>query len=310
MTRRLVLILFSYLLFPLTVVFVGIDQFFDFGIMSQLPEVPEYWLWFNFIFNTPHVVATNLLVHSDDSWNEYKQRFLVGWAVVFTITMVAFYILRWKYFLYVYSLLTLKHIILQQFSLTYMVGMKRAWLNRVWMSTGLAIGLVIYWEVYKNYDINLPHSHVILTSLLVLFAFASIYLFSKSQGLNLKRMVAANSGMIVSSYFSFILGGGFLTVLAVRAVHDITGFVHYVEVFKTRRLENKSAGWYNFAYKILKSDWAASLGVPVLIVILMLVFIPQGREKMSLLMMMSLMHYYLESFTWKSGSSYRRQLKP
>ncbi len=276
--------------------------------LSYLPEAPEYWPLFNFIFNTPHVVASTLLITGSDSWKEYKLKF-IGSVILFSlITFFLFYKMNWTYFLTIYSVLTLKHVILQQFNLSHMFGIKKNILTLSWKIIGLMTALFIYWKVYKTNVWALDNLNQFLILCILIFSTLSIALFTKYEGSHAKKIIFANTMMVLLSYFAFVMGGEFFSVLCIRAVHDVTGFVHYVDVFKARREHGTSPSWYEFLYRIFKSDWMATLCAPILVVSLILTLIPHGPERMSLLMVLSLLHYYTESFTWKSDGVYRKYI--
>lgn len=308
MNQRLNLILYSYLIFPAALIAVSLNYGLGLNWNEQLPAVPEYWPAFNFIFNTPHVVASSLLIFGKDSWKEYKYKFIIAFGLLSFITYFFFYRIRWEYFLAIYSFFTLKHVILQQFNLTHLYGVKKNWLSSCWKILGLIIAMIIYWKVYKIDGFVLEDINQILLILIIGFSFLSSFMYAIYRQNEGRRMIIANGLMVILSYIAFVMDGEFFSVLCIRAVHDMTGFVHYVDVFKMRREKGVASSWYLTIYRFLKSDWGSTLIVPIGIVFLILTLIPHGPERMSLLMVLSLVHYYTESFTWKSDSPYRKYL--
>ena len=70
-------------------VIAGVDIIYSFGLKESLPIVPESILWFNLLFNFPHIVGSTLILTEPSYANFYWRKLLV----TFVLFSVAVFIL-------------------------------------------------------------------------------------------------------------------------------------------------------------------------------------------------------------------------
>jgi hypothetical protein len=294
-----------YFLVPLALVVVFLDFFLDFNLIYFLPKVPENILFFNFFFNIPHIVASNLLLLSSEVQAQYGRKIRIAFILSTLVTLVFHYHYRFQAFLYLHSLWTLKHVIMQQFNLSHAYGLEKTLKVLLWKLLGVLLGIIIYWEIYDLYNLKNKYFSLplLLNILCVLFCAVSVGLFVKYRNHSGSKYIFANSFLILTGYFLYLIGFGFISVLIIRVIHDCTSFIFYGSVYNGK-LQSESASRYLkilFKYLGLK---VTTLLPPVLLSVFILL-LPWKAEAYSFLMILSLMHYYSEGFTWKSGSVIR-----
>lgn len=301
------IILRFYLLIPLCLILVFIDLWFQFGIVNSLPRVPEAWLAFNFFFNLPHIVESNILLIDKEIFDSYGKKLSIALIMAIIVTFVFHYSLKWESFLYIHSLWTLKHVVMQQFNLSHGVGVRRSILTNAWKVFGMVLGVIIYWDIYDMFAWKLGPIHLnILNFSALIFALISIgmYLnYRKGQG---RDLVIGNSFLMLGGFIMYKMGAGFFAVLLIRVIHDSTGFVYYYRLNKGRREAGRSPVWYE-TLSSYTSDFFATIIIPILVVVT-LIMLPIRPEVRAIFMVLSIMHYFSEGFTWKQDSPYRKYL--
>lgn len=296
-----------YISIPVTFLLVSIDWLSGSHVVNALPHVPEAWLLFNFFFNLLHIVESNILLLDKEVLNVYGTR--LGYALLLgsIATLLLNYKLKWEVFLYLHTLWALKHIVLQQFNLSYGVGVKRTWLPLVWKVIGVICGVAVYWDVYDMFSLKFNETHrYLLNYLFYIFIFISgmmMWTYKKTKSF---PIVLGNSSLIIFGYLMYKMGAGFFSALLFRVIHDCTGFIYYHALNKGRRNAGVSPQWYNWLSKWI-TDWGVTLLLPLLIVgiIFALPFRPEAK---AFVIIISILHHYSESFTWKKDSPYRKYL--
>lgn len=296
-----------YFLVPLCFLFVCLDSWFNLGLTASLPKVPEAWLAFNFFFNLPHIVESNILLLDREIYESYGKKLSLALFLAIAMTLVFHYSFKWEVFLYIHSLWTLKHVVMQQFNLSHGAGVQRAFLTNLWKFFGMVVGVIIYWDIYDMFAWKLGPIHLDVLNLSALvFTLVSCGMYFSYRKMKGRDLVIGNSLLIFCGFVMYKMGAGFFSVLLIRVIHDCTGFVYYYRLNKGRREFGKSANWY-MALSKYSSDFFATIIVPILIVIL-LVSLPMRDEVRAIFMVLSIMHYFSEGFTWKKESPYRKYL--
>lgn len=296
-----------YILVPLCLLIVMMDHFYHLGIVSSLPKVPEAWLAFNFLFNLPHIVESNILLCDKEVFQTYKTKLVTALSLSVLATLIFHYYLRWEVFLYIHSFWTLKHVVLQQFNLSHATGVKKNNLALLWKILGMLVGIIIYWDIYEMFSWKIGEYHLNALNLFaILFLITSFLMYSVYKKSEARVMVLANSLLFFGGYVMYKLGAGFFSVLLIRVIHDCTGFVYYTALNRGRTKAHRSPKWY-VSLSSLITHVGATVLVPVCIVIL-LIALPFKAEVRSVFMVLSIMHYFTEGFTWKQGSPYRNYL--
>ena len=306
MNQLLLRVLKIYLLIPLAVAFLTLDSLGGFGILKLFPSVPEKLLLFNFFFNLPHIIASNLLLIDGEVYSQYGRKISIFFVASILVTLVFHYYFKTDVFIYLHSLWTLKHVIMQQFNLSHAYGMKKSVLTHVWKWLGVFAGLIVYWDIYDFYDFQkmLPFSSVASASLVLLFALTSVYLLISHRRDKSSLYIFANSSLILVSFIFYKLGAGFISVLLIRVIHDCTGFIFYQALNEGKFKAGKSSRFY----AVMTNNFGSIIGtvLPPILIVVFFFSLPFRKEVISLLMVLSLMHYFSEGFTWKTESPYRK----
>jgi hypothetical protein len=157
-------------------------------------------------------------------------------------------------------------------------------------------------------DVLIPFiSPSILLGVIALFI-AMIVMMKKSVP-EVRLYIFLVSILFVVSYFFVLSGYIFLSILAFRFVHDISAFAFYVNHDYNRNKDGKK----NWIYRSL-----ALIPLPVIIVtpLLAILFAYITRVATNgimigytIVILICMCHYYLESVMWKRNSLHRKHIK-
>lgn len=263
-----------------------------------LGKVPEKYLWFNLVFNLPHIAGSNVLIVDRSIWRKHTRALSLAllMALAFAAISQVYYI---KWFLWVHSVWTVKHVVFQQFNLVSKI-------NHFWSHTmkwsAFVIVLLIYWQVYDLSLIPLNYSLFIQNSSIVFLA-SVLFTFKSLKDEYSRKIFFGNAVLILGGVWLHYLGASFFSVLAVRMVHDMTAFRYYVSAVQGRFRQGLNPLWMKFC------STAFSTTVLYLFIVMsitpIIIFSLDKKIAGMIFMCMSIMHYYSEGFLWKKSGSLR-----
>jgi hypothetical protein len=194
----------------------------------------------------------------------------------------------------------------------------------LWLS--VAAGIFVYIGIFLHISLTIEQAKwiKIISSLLCIGLFAcTIYSQRYVKPGFGTLFMWANTFLVLASFYLYLQEYYFLAILVPRLVHDATAYLFYITHDYNRHHDSPE----NFLY-----HYTSRLNIPIIIVLpiisFALAFLIQaygnqvfrtitgvlfGYEiynfaTLGILGYLALMHYYTESFTWKTGSPYRQYI--
>lgn len=320
-------LLAMYLIVPLCALVYALDVVvFDHHLLRVLPKSPRSYFLLSILFGTPHIVASNLIFLTNrDYFQLYRRR-----ALLATLTIMAFFAIgslifsRAVMFVTV-STTTIIHVIKQQIGIGNMGARLSGWRFHLWGWSIIAASVMLYSAIFFPRAIS-PAVRSLINQALMGFAL----LIAGGALANQPRVATGtgtlflwgNTAMALVSLFFYSQGYHFFAVLGPRVIHDCTAFVFYVVHDRNRHFPTPQ----NWLYKVMRPlRISPVVTVPAIAVGLTLLqnyadnavigiakdlFDVQLRRPVSFIFVgyLSMMHYYMEAFTWKTASPYRRYI--
>ncbi|MCB1538421.1 MAG: hypothetical protein H6865_06975 [Rhodospirillales bacterium] len=305
-----------YAIIPLTLLLQLADHFMLGGrVRAMLPAQPESYLWYIFLFNLPHIMAS-LVTYADREYlRAYRWPLLrAGLVAVFAPALMAAVIGINAFFIFI-AFYTVYHVLMQQYGVSLMLmGRRPDLLFRIWRWVSILAAGMLYLDVYRPYAFQ-AYTHVtpqvlggILTLLALPFGLGFYVMARRAGAISVwsQAYYLASVAIVPVSCFDSFWGYPFMLVLIPRFVHDATAFAVYAVHDHNRNL----AARHNWLYRVL-----APLGVSPAILCLPLgvalawgltAYQDQSMTVMYALVVLMLMHYGLEGVMWKRGSPHRR----
>lgn len=323
------LLLGLYSIIPICLLLQLSDTLFLNGqLLANLPSSPSHFLLFQILFGTPHILASSILLSTN---NEYL-RFYKPKLIFMTVLIIAFFGIGSLFIPYIALYIitaswTVYHVLKQQ------IGVGRGvyhlpnslFYGLLWLSVGA--GISIYMGIFLHQTVDALQAEWIkftaaslCLGLLVMTVFCQRY----SDNHLGKTFLWANTILVVSSFYFYIQHYYFLAILMPRLVHDATAYIFYV-THDYNKHQQQPQNWLYQAAK--RCNVHVFLVLPLLSALLTLVlqiygdnvvsFITQTlfdvevRKAISLGLIgyLSLMHYYTEAFIWKHGSPLRQFIR-
>lgn len=320
------LLLSLYLIMPLCLLLYGLDiMVWKNYLLDNLPSKPTHFLLFQILFGTPHILASAVLLTTNNEYFQfYKQSLSWMTLAIIVIFGVGSLFIPYRVFYVAVAGWTVFHVLKQQHGVARGICKLPNWAfhSLLWLS--VAAGLLIYIGIFLHNSLEaetleqLKNVASILTTLLVLLAFYCQRFVPNMFG---KTFLWANVFLVVSSLYFYSEGYYFFAILIPRLVHDVTAYIFYVtHDFNKHSIEPKNA-FYRFAKR-----YSISIFVLLPISTFAAAFILQAYGDMAISWLtreifgheirkvvtlgiigyLSLMHYFSEAITWKSGSPYRQ----
>lgn len=301
-----------YAAVPLCLLAAIVDLAVFGGALRQvLPRTPDAILLYLIVFNLPHIVGSTLILADREYLAHYRHR-LLGPSIVIAAFVV------WgptvigpdAFAAFIYAI-TIWHAIGQQFGLAGMMAKtSRRWLH-LWKLSGFGAGAAVYFAIYAP---AATAGGTLTIAVGAIFAL-SLIVFTAATIIGARRAAAgygyiflwANYALVTAAAILFALGYPLLVILMARIVHDCTAFCFYVVHDHNRN----AAAPHNLIYRLF-----GNLRPPALLLcplLAMAIAFPLtwyyhvawvGWTVLGI----SLLHYYTEGFTWRSGAPHRRAI--
>lgn len=317
-----------YLCLPFCLLTILIDQvFFQQQLQQLLPHSPQTLFVFALFFGLPHIIASNaILLGNKDYLLHFKKNILAISIAILAFILVSQFVLPYALAYFLFSAITILHVLKQQFGLTRAVARLQGKTYQLWMWSGILAGIAIYTAVFmfkllSNEQLNLLTICACGLSLFFILQGALLYRTAKP-GLGRVYLVS-NTLLVPCSLAMYLMGYSFLTILCPRIIHDCTAFLIYINHDHNRRHNDTKSNLYRYADKLKLPTFVVLIAISVGLAYLLrwqgqhlstlsLGFISTEAALSIALMIkifLELMHYYMESVTWKAGSPYRRYVK-
>ncbi len=318
--RRLLLL---YLVIPIAVAMVAVDQLVLGGsLRAALPREPSHYLLFELFFGWPHIVASTIILATNAEYvAAYRRRLLVASAVVIAFFTVGYFTLPYNVLFFVAATATIVHVLKQQIGIGRGAARTSSRLYGAWGWAAIATGIVLYNALFL--DALDPYRPLLVPVAALLAAITVGLALRVHRGITSPlghSYLWANTALVVSSFLFYGTGYGLLAIAAPRVVHDTSAFAFYVVHDANKHgsgprnwLHRLAAGipggvyWVTPALAILVAYLLSEHGDALVHLLSrgMLAEAVPNPVSLGVLGYLGMMHYYYESFTWKSGSPYR-----
>ena len=321
---RLLLALYSII--PICLVLQLLDSLFWGGYLQEaLPSSPKHFLLFQVLFGTPHIIASTILTASN---TEYLKTYRVK-IITMTVALAVFFgigslVLSHRVLYILVASWTVYHVLKQQHGIARGVCKLSSWQFYLQLWLSIVAGILIYIGIFLNKSL-LPDQAELIRQVSAVFCAGlvagTLICHKTAPTLFGKTFLWSNTLMVLASFYLYVQQYYFLAILVPRLIHDATAYIFYVAHDYNRH----HAAPQNFIYRT-----AASLRINIFIVLPVLSFAlafmlqqygdyffnnmmqflfgVEIRKAITLVVLgyLALMHYYMESFTWKGDSPYRR----
>lgn len=300
-----------YVVVPMSVLVVAVDIFFFNQVFQPYLSLSLLYLpLYLFIFELPHIIAS-LTSFAD---KEYLAHYRHHIFLVLPVMIAVFSLISWLMLplaVVIYTCYTIYHVIRQQTGIALVFTKRRDWWHELWNYAGVVVGssgmlIIISREFYGG--VGLLPATVLLIGAVTVFTLVSMYILFRVDSTIARWYVLGVSVSVFVSFGFFILNYLFLAVFVLRFVHDVTAFMFYIVHDVNRNRETA----HNMVYRIFKQ-----FGIPIMVAvpvfaILVAVGIRAGTSPLSLgvfvVMMIGIVHYYLESVMWKRSAPHRARV--
>lgn len=305
------LFLYVYLIVPILLIIALADIFYFDSVLLPYSGINGLLLpLFIFIFNLPHILASFFSFFDREYVGYYKKHlfiYLPGLLIATGILLFYNYELGIAFFL----INDVWHGLRQKTGIALILGAKPGWLQNVWTFLPFLVTALIYIynivpDVYPDAVIPLI-SPVVFVGIILLFFTMLLKMYKSVPAVRLYIFLV--SCLFFVSYFFVLSGYIFFAILAFRFVHDISAFAFYINHDNNRNIDSKK----NIIYKIF-----SAIHVPTIVLTPVLAFafaylmrnLTNGIAiGYSIVILICMCHYYLESVMWKRGSPHRQQVK-
>ena len=317
MNLRLSYLLMLYAILPVAVVIALMDKlFWNHSVLVAIPFRPESWLILIYLFGMPHVVGGMQMFADSEYLQKYGWRMARIFAFFLALPVVLSYMLGEKAVFFVFVAMIVYHTIAQQLGLT-LAALKRGpdvyfyvW---KWSMFGLSviIYLMMYWTpmplVFMDESFRSPlmlMAAMLMTGVVV----SAGCLMWKNRGNGFGVFyVFANMVLIGTEFYLFSEGYYLFVVVVGRVIHEFTAWPIYMVHDHNRNV----AGGKNWIFGLFRG--VLPQGVLTLVVafgvgIALTYMLSSVPLLASVLVSLSLYHYYTESFLWRKESLLRRNV--
>jgi hypothetical protein len=305
------LFFYVYLILPILTGLVLLDIFyFDFAMKPYLGIETILLPLFVFIFNLPHIVASFFSFLDKEYVQHYRKHlFLYLPLVLIATTLILFenYLLG----LVIFLVSDIWHGVKQKVGIALILGARPGFLHTAWtwiafVTSAVAFVFIIRPSAFP--DAVLPYISPTLFIGTVLILLSMLLMIWKSVP-KVRWYIFAVSMLFLLSYFFILAGYVFFAILAFRFVHDVSAFAFYA----THDINRAKDGNKNWLYSLF-----SSVPLPVLILTPMLGLLFAYATRVltdgiaigyTIVILLSMSHYYLEAVMWRRGSPHRNNIK-
>jgi hypothetical protein len=310
-----------YCIIPACAAVVLIDMLLlDQELKSYLPSKPDDWLMWTVVFNTPHIIASFFSFADKEYYQFYKPRVLKALAA-FSIAVVLFTmifpavlpgalarILTIVFTGYVIAY-TMYHVLSQQLGVAIsMMKIRPGKLYNPFRWCASIAGAFLFAFAYVDGDLYFAGVRFgvlfeLLTAVSVAIACVLGYRLAKdSKNRKGTLFLYSNLVMLVAVYAFWELGYTIFVIMVPRFIHDITAYYIYAVHDHNRNLQTR----HNYIYRSF-SFLSPLILCPALAIVLTAV-LERNALFVAPLLIITLLHYYTESFIWRGDTPHRRQV--
>lgn len=306
-------LLLLYSVIPISALLIFIDQVFFFGSLQRnLPQSPEYLIWFTIFFVQPHVIASSMQFLDTNYLKSYRKKLLIALPIIIAGSYLVPKLIGMNVFMVLFGAYTVYHAIGQQFGITRMQLKKVDRNYHLWKWTGIFIASLIYTAIYPPQleKIDLVPILLSIGGLMFVpwmnFAGKLIQDTRNEEGVN---AIIANQTMILFSLVAMFSGYPFFAVLAPRIIHDLTAYSFYItHDYNRNKMESKN--WiFKITNKLKIPIFIATPLISVIIAFPITYYQEVSSIALYFVICTSIVHYYTEQLVWRKDTLHRAHIK-
>lgn len=308
-SRRVLLA--AYLVLPILLSIVFIDMFvLDYRLLPYLGVEALFSPFYVILFLLPHIIASFFSFLDREYVSYYKRHLFIYLPLLLTGTaLLLYYDFVWGLIFFLVN--DMWHGVRQQVGVGLILGARPGMMHRLWTFVSFFVGSLAYVYMVRPTafaDGLVPYiSPALFTGIALLIVIMLVQLYRSPA--QVRWYIFFVSILFVCCYFFILSDYIFFSILAFRAVHDITAFAFYI----THDYNRAKGGYRNYLYSRITSVprhiifLTPVLGVALAYVIRMVT--DQMMIGFSIVILICMSHFYLESVMWKRGSPHRQFVK-
>lgn len=300
-------LLWLYAIVPATVALVACDALvLGFAVRSWLPAHPDRLALYTLLFNFPHIVASHLSMLDGAYVRAYWRRALLGLLGLGAITLVCMRLGDVAVFLFAMCV-THFHIVGQQVGLTFaQLRTGGVWAGAWrWLSQATA-GLVLL-AVLEPFAWARGPMLLLATALFVPSTLVTAVLAWRAPDGRARAYLLSNQAMFLAMLGCAVGGYGALSIVMPRFVHDLSAFYVYVVHDTNHDREGHPNLLFRAASALRLPPAIVGPAVAVALAFVVERLLPE-LARLHVVYWLSGLHYFMESFVWKSGSPHRESV--
>lgn len=303
-----------YSAMPLSLVFIVADKAFLSGSVGEsLPLDPRAFVWFILIFMVPHIFASFFSFADSEYFNFYKSKLLRGAQIAVVLGLFIPALLGATVIpIVIFATYTMVHVFMQQSGISKSLMRNVASGHYYWQHMGIAIATTLYiYLLVPAEELRDVFENSALVKLLVVIAIIAYTILAsqiaKESKTRLGKVYFLGSHVIpILGIFYIAIGYPILALIVPRVIHDLTAYTYYI-THDSNRFKQKQT---NIIYKT-----TSRLKLPIFVanplISIALAFAIVQLNSSALLAVLTcvfFLHYYTESFIWKSDTMHRMQI--
>lgn len=302
---------YAYLILPLFIVTVLVDMFyFDFSLLPHLGVEALFSPFFIIIFLLPHIIASFFSFFNREYVRYYsKDLFIYLPLLLIGTALLLYYNFVWG--LLFFLLNDIWHGVRQQVGIGLILGAKPGIIHRLWTLVPFVTASIAYVYILRPSaypEVLVPYiSPALFVGILLIILITAVNMWVSPA--TVRWYIFAVSMLFICSYFFILTEYIFLSILAFRFVHDISAFAFYM----THDYNCAKSGYRNYFYSLIsRIPLHVMLLTPVLgvgIAYLIRVATAGLTIGYSIIILICMSHFYLESVMWKRGTPHRQFVK-
>jgi hypothetical protein len=305
------LLLSVYLILPALLGVVLVDYYVYDATLQPYMGVEALLLpVFLFVFNLPHIIASFFSFFDAEYVRHYRRHLFLYLPLVLVFTGL---LLWWDYRLGIAFFLIndVWHGVRQKVGIGLILGARPSPLFTAWtLVPFITTSLAILYFISPSSIPDWFHPYFIetLTVGALLIVWITVAMLMKAAP-KVRLYIFSVSALFLLSYYFIIMEYLFFAILAFRFVHDISAFAFYAVHDHNRNL-GKPKNWLYQLFGMVP------LSVIILTPVLGFLFAALIRNVTnglvigySIVVLIAMTHYYLESVMWKRDSPHRQQIR-
>jgi len=296
------LLLSYYLIIPICILIVLVDTlFFDLNLKLSLKNSPNEYLFFTLFFVLPHIIGSFLTLQGNEYLKEYKNKLSLSLLISLTLSFIFLYILPKSLYLAVFGLLTLYHVIGQQFGLNAAFAQNWSLSFKIWKWIGFSIAsLASVLLFFPKQDIGQVYQYVLafILFLLLLFIYFTFQCVKESKTKIGNYFFIANFFLIFFVFIFILFDYPFFAILLPRFIHDLSAFSFYC-VHNKNRSQSKKLNLLGFnRFPIIMT----------IVISIVVAAVLNYIDFLLIILCLTLIHYCIEHFIWKGPTMHKKYI--